>query len=333
VTSPEQRNRRVTISDVAAHLGVSRATVSYALTRPDRVGEETLARVQEAIDVLGFRGNAAARQLRVGKSQAVAMVVSDASNPIFSAVAEGATEAADARGEFILMANAAEDVERERRYLEFFEAQQVSGIVIAPVAELPDVAVRIRERGTPVVHLGSEDPPFRLPFVTGDDEEGGYQAIRHLVDRGRRRLLFVSGPALQFRFRRHGAFRAAAELGVQLPERQLRSATIAEAYRAATELLAAGPLEFDGVFAGNDLIGIGFIHAALARGIRIPEDVAVIGYDDIAFAETTIVPLTTVRHDMRAMGHDIVKLLTLGPDDLPAVRHRPEIVERRSTAT
>jgi LacI family transcriptional regulator len=328
---PEVR-RRVTISDVAEHLGVSRATVSYALTRPDRVAAETLERVQEAIAALGYRGNAAARQLRVGHSQAIAMVVSDAANPIFSAVADGATAAADERGDFILVGNASEDLERERKYLEFFEEQQVSGIVIAPVAELPEVAVAIRERGTPVVHLGTENPPFRLPFGTGDDDAGGHLAIQHLTDIGRRRLLFIGGPALQFRFRRQGAFRAAKELGIELVEIEIPAATIKDAYQATLRLLESGAFPHDGVFAGNDLIGIGFIHAALEHGVNIPGAVAVVGYDDIAFAETTIVPLTTVGHDMHAMGVDLVKLLAREPgDELASIRHPPVLTQRRST--
>lgn len=329
--SPKRvRPRRVTISDVATHLNVSRATVSYALTQPDRLSDDMLRRVQKAIDTLGYRRNAAARQLRVGQSRAIAMVVSDAANPIFSAVAAGASAAAE--GDFIVMANSADDVKRERRYLQFFEEQQVRGIVISPTAELPSEAVAIMERGTPVVHLGTAIPPFRLPFVTGDDTAGGHLAISHLVEIGRNRPLFLGGPARQFRFRREGAFGAAKEHGVPLKEYDVGAATIRDSYRASLDLIRSGRLSFDSVFAGNDLIGIGFLHAAHEAGLHVPRDVALVAYDDIDFAETTIVPLTTIRHDMHAIGEDVVRLLDWSPDqELVPIRHAPELVRRQST--
>lgn len=326
------RPHRVTIRDVADHVGVSRSTISYALTQPDRLSTDMLRRVNEAFELLGYRPNAAARQLRVGRSRAIAMVVSDASNPVFSAVATGATGAAEDANNFVVLADSADDVERETRSLKFFEEEQVRGIVISPVDELPAEAITIMERGTPVVHLGTAIEPYSLPFVTGDDEAGGHLAVSHLVEIGRSMPLFLSGPARQFQFRRAGALRAARDYGVKLQELEVATATIRDSYAASLALIRSGRLAFDSVFAGNDLIGIGFLHAAHDAGVHVPRDVALVAYDDIDFAETSIVPLTTIRHDMHAIGRDIVSLLEWVPGQpITPIRHAPTLVRRQST--
>ncbi len=322
----------MTITDVAAHAGVSRATVSYVLTRPQRVSGDVRERVRASIEELGYRGNAAARQLRVGESQSIAMIVSDAANPIFSAVAQGAQKAANADGKFVLTADSAEDVDTEERYLELLEAQQVAGILIAPVAELPPLAVEIAERGTPVVHLGTEVGTPVLPFVTADDDAGGYLAMSHLIAVGRRRPLLLRGPLQQFVHRRRGALRAAGERGLTVSDIELPAATTRLAYEATLRLLdeRSGDLP-DSAFAGNDLIALGMLHAFLDSGIRVPQDIAVVGYDNIEFASTAIVPLTTIEHDMGAMGADAIRLLAPYAGTPPSSLYPPVLVRRQST--
>ncbi|GAA1946645.1 LacI family DNA-binding transcriptional regulator [Microbacterium aquimaris] len=326
------RPQRVTIADIAAYVGVSTATVSYALNDPTRVSAETLERVRAAVEELGYTGNEAARQLRRGRSNAVALIVNDAANPAFTAFETGAEHAAAVTGHFILNANSSDNASRELAYLRFFESQQVGGIVIAPVGELPDEAIAIADRGTPVVslgHLGSRSP---VPSISGDDLAGGETAMTHLLAAGRRRPMFVGGPRAQFELRLRGAEQAAARRGVAVRALTLEAATVEAGHRAVCALSDDELAGYDAVFAGNDLLAIGVLHALIERGVDVPGRIALVGYDDIEFAQLAVVPLTTVRHDVSAMSRAAVEAAVSGGATRPVHREfPPELVVRRST--
>ncbi|MHB1173217.1 MAG: LacI family DNA-binding transcriptional regulator, partial [Lacisediminihabitans sp.] len=198
------KRRAVTITDVATRAGVSRATVGYTLTTPNRVSDEVRERVEKVIEELGYKGNAAARQLRKGRSSAIALIVSNAANPVFAVVAGGAERESARQGGFMLLANSAEDVQRERDYIGFFESQGVSGILIAPVLDVPPELSELQSRGTPFVLIGIQPGPHSYPSISGDDEQGGYMAAMHLIDQGRRRLAFIGGPYRQINNRYKG---------------------------------------------------------------------------------------------------------------------------------
>ncbi|MEV8268374.1 LacI family DNA-binding transcriptional regulator [Microbacterium sp. NPDC076911] len=327
-----ERPQRVTIADIAKHVGVSTATVSYAINQPSRVSAGVVLQVNEAIALLGYRGNAAARQLRVGRSEAIALIVNDASNPAFTAFAAAAETEAALTGRFILLANSSDDPTRELAYLRFFESQQVGGIVLAPVGEVPEELSEIANRGTPVVSLGNLGGASSVPFVSGDDHAGGVVAMKHLIHLGRRTPLFVGGPLPQFRYRHQGAEQVAAAAGRVLESHALAAATVKEAFRAISAMPLEQLLSFDSVFAGNDLLAIGVLHALHDRGVRVPEQIAVIGYDDIEFAELAIVPLTTVRHDAAAMGRAAIRT-AIGPKATTSQTYPPQLVVRRSTVS
>lgn len=324
------RPQRVTIADIAAHVGVSTATVSYAINHPSRVSAGVVSQVTDAIALLGYRGNAAARQLRVGRSEAIALIVNDAANPAFTAFASAAEIEASLTGRFILLANSSDDPTRERAYLQFFESQQVGGIVLAPVGEVPDELSAIAERGTPVVNLGNLGNASSVPFVSGDDRAGGVVAMQHLVDIGRRKPLFLGGPLPQFLYRQQGAEQVAAAANLVLHSHALQAANVKEAFSAISAMDASDLLRFDSIFAGNDLLAIGVLHALHHRGVRVPEQIAVIGYDDIEFAELAVVPLTTVRHDAADMGRVAIRTV-IDPIANESVTYPPQLVVRSST--
>lgn len=326
-----------TISDVAQHAGVSRATVSYALTQPERLSSAMLVRVTAAIDELGYVRNNVARQLRVGRSQALGFIVSNAANPFFTELALGAEEEAARRGYYILVANAHEELERERDYVAFFESQQVSGVLIAPIGEVPGELLDLRERGTPFVLVGVPPTPQDYPSISGDNVIGGYLAASHLIDQGRRNLLFAGGSHHNVDSRREGARKAMAEAGgnVHMEFVDVEHQTAGAGERVARDLLARGPGGLpDGIFAGNDLIALGILHVLINGGVRVPEDISLIGYDDIEFAEFAIVPLSSIRHPSRIVGASAVRLL-LGDngDELQGIdpRFAPELVIRGSS--
>jgi LacI family transcriptional regulator len=314
---------------VARRAGVSRATASYALTRPDRVAADTLERVQAAMEELGYVRNNVARQLRVGHSPALGLILSNAANPNFAELAEGAEEEATRHGRFILVANCREDERRERDYIGFFEQQRVSGIIIAPVDEVPDQLVELGQRGTPFVLVGSSSLPHRYPAISGDNEQGGYLATSHLIAQGRRRLAFVGGPHHNVQSRWEGAQRAAGRhAGVHLEAIRVPQQT-AQAGEAVARRLLERPRDQmpDGIFTGNDILALGLLHTLIGGGVHVPADVALVGYDDIPFAEIAIVPLTTVRHPSAALGAAAVRLL-VGAEPEPVVEPDPRFAPR-----
>jgi LacI family transcriptional regulator len=300
-----------TVGDVAARAGVSRATVSYAFTQPNRVSPELRRRVLAAADELGYVGNDAARRLRVGHSLALGLLVSSTSNPVYAEIAAGAEAEAATHGRFILVANSDESPERERAYINFFESQQVSGVVAAPVGDVPTEA------------------------ISGDNERGGYLAASHLLAQGRRRLLFVGGTHPHIDLRLAGARRAVAEsmapASLEVVRVQVQTAKVGETVaRTLLERPRSGLP--DGILAGNDLLALGLLHGLIVAGVRVPEDLSLVGYDDIEFADFAIVPLTSIRHPSAALGASAVRIL-LGIEDEEDTRGRfdPQLVVRATS--
>ncbi len=332
----------VSVRDVAATAGVSVGTVSNVLNRPDKVAAATVERVQAAIDALGFVRNDAARQLRAGRSRSIGLVVLDAGNPFFADVARGAEARADEEHLSVLLGNSDEDASREDGYLDLFREQRVNGVLISPASD--DVAKlrRVQDAGTPVVLVDHEIPGTDFFSVSVDDVEGGYLAARHLLDVGRRRLAFVAGPLsiAQVANRLAGARRAVAEVdGAVLEVIEQPALTVLQGRDAGEAIVrreAAG--RPDAIFAANDLLAVGILQAlTMFSDVRVPGDIALVGYDDIDFASATVVPLTSIRQPAQLIGHTAVELLLRSIDDPDGdyerrVRFQPELVVRASTA-
>ncbi|SDG64657.1 LacI family DNA-binding transcriptional regulator [Microbacterium sp. 77mftsu3.1] len=329
----------VSVKDVARAAGVSVGTVSNVLNRPAKVSPATVERVHAAISALGFVRNDAARQLRAGRSRTVGLVVLDTANPFFAEVARGAEERAAAHGVTILLGSSGQDAARENAYLDLFREQRVNGVLLTPLALDDARAETLETAGVPIVLLDAE-ADGDLPSVAVDDVEGGYLAVQHLLQQGRRRILFAGGPASvrQVADRLEGARRALAEV----PEASLEVAGTDEltvlAGRLVGEQLARRDAAErpDGVFCANDLLAVGVLQGAGILGsLRVPEDLALIGYDDIDFAQSTVVPLSSIRQPAREIGAaavDALFALLEDPDAEPQrIRFRPELVVRAST--
>ncbi len=321
------------IRDVAARAGVSVGTVSNVLNRPEKVARDTVERVHAAIAALGFVRNDAARQLRVGRSRSIGLVVLDVGNPFFTDLARGAEERAAREGFTVLLGNSDENAERERAYLDSFEEQRVHGVLISPLGEVGDRLERLKEHGIPTVLVDRGAEAFSS--VSVDDVAGGYSAVRHLIEIGRRRIAFVAGPLTigQVSDRLEGARRAAAEGGATLEVIERDSLTVLQG-RAAGEQLRDRPKDErpDAVFAANDLLAVGVLQAfSLMGSVRVPEDIALVGYDDIDFASATVVPLTSIRQPSRLIGSRAVELLVEAPETPEHVVYQPELVVREST--
>ncbi|KJL39314.1 Ribose operon repressor [Microbacterium ginsengisoli] len=332
----------VSVRDVAEAAGVSVGTVSNVLNRPDKVSAETVARVHRAIDLLGFVRNDAARQLRAGRSRSIGLVVLDMRNPFFTEVARGAEERASTDDLTVLMANSDEKQDREDRHIELFEEQRVFGMLVTPVYDSVPKLRAVRDRGTPTVLVDRESRDGSFASVAVDDLAGGTLAASHLLDVGRRRLMFVGGPVSirQVADRLEGAQGAvAAHGGASLEFVGTRALTVEEGRVAGAQILArpvsARP---DAIFAANDLLALGLLQSlVMTASVRVPEDIALIGYDDIDFAAAAVIPLTSVRQPAVLMGTTAVELLLAAAESPGGPTERvvfgPELVVRASTAT
>lgn len=329
----------VGVKDVAAAAGVSVGTVSNVLNRPDRVSARTVERVQKVIHELGFVRNDAARQLRAGRSRSIGLVVPDIGNPFFAEVARGAEDRAAEAGMTVLLGNSDENPDRQNAHLELFQEQRVNGILLTPASDELGSLERFVAGGMPVVLVDHEVEEDLYPSVSVDDVEGGRLAVQHLLDSGRRRIAFVSGPrsVQQVADRLRGAeIAVAAAEGATLEVVEQPSLTVLQGRAAGETLVARDASERpDAVFAANDLLAVGLLQAfSFGSGIRVPEDIAMVGYDDIDFASATVVPLSSVRQPARLLGWTGVDLLLKeldGGDHDRRVRFQPELVERESS--
>jgi LacI family transcriptional regulator len=328
------------VRDVAQRARVSVGTVSNVLNRPDKVAATTVARVVAAIDELGFIRNDAARQLRAGHSKTIGLVVLDVRNPFFTDVARGAEDKAQDAGLTVILGNSDEDTGRESIYLDLFEEQRVHGVLISPYGDITARLVRLRERGIPAVLVDRSSGDASFSSVSVDDVAGGRLAVEHLVERGRTRIAFVGGPLeiRQVADRLAGAREAVA----RHPEVSLEVVTIDAlsvlAGRGAGEELVARRREErpDAVFAANDLVAMGVLQALNMRGdVRVPGEIALIGYDDIDFASAAVVPLSSIRQPSALIGRTAVDILieqAADPTTPPRqVVFEPELVAREST--
>jgi LacI family transcriptional regulator len=330
----------VSVRDVAQRAGVSVGTVSNVMNRPDKVSPTTIERVQRAIAELGFVRNDAARQLRAGRSRAVGLVILDIGNPFFSELARGAEDQAARAGFSIILGNSDEKADRESRYLDLFEEQRVHGVLISPFGEVTQRLRHLRDRGIPAVLVDRTSPDLSFSSVSVDDVAGGRLAVEHLISTGRRRIAFVGGPMeiRQVTDRLAGSRRAtAAHSHVTLEVLETSALSVAAGNEVAAAILARASTDRpDAIFAANDLIAVGLLQALYMRGsVLVPDQIALIGYDDISFAQASVVPLSSIRQPSALIGATAVDILleeAADPSRAAAqIVFQPELVVRHST--
>ena len=331
----------VGMKDVARAAGVSVGTVSNVLNRPEQVSPETREQVESVIRRLGYVRSESARQLRAGRSRVMALLVLDMGNPFFVDIARGAERAGRAAGLGVMVCNSDQSPSTEADYLALFVEQRVRGVLVTPADSTGRSLEALRGRGIPFVLVDRQAPACGECSVAVDDVAGGALALGHLAATGHRSIAYVSGPAdlAQIRDRRAGALRAAAEAGLP-PEAVVEVAAgrldVAAGRDAGARLLglSARPTA---VFCANDLLALGVLQALYAAGVRVPEDIAIVGYDDIEFAAAAAVPLTSVRQPAEAMGALAAELLLEeSGEEAASHQHRqvvlqPELVVRAST--
>ncbi|MEX1336285.1 MAG: LacI family DNA-binding transcriptional regulator, partial [Candidatus Limnocylindrales bacterium] len=301
-----------TIRDVAERAGVSITTVSHVVNGTRKVEPATAARVETAIDELGYRPNALARSMRRGTTHTVGVVVPDIANPFFGDLARSLEDHMFEAGYSAIICNSDGDVEKEARYLEVLLSKQVDGLLLVAASQPSQGLLEIVEHGTPTIVVDRELDDLAVSQVMVANHAGGYLAGQHLLQMGHRDIGVIAGPgSLGTSARRLDGFRAAlAEAGVALPpERVARGDFRAASGRAAmVEWLRAAPPP-TAVFAENDLMAIGALSAAHALSIDVPAELSVVGFDGIAFGADVMPPLTTVSQSSDDMAAAAIELL------------------------
>ncbi|MEU3986150.1 LacI family DNA-binding transcriptional regulator [Streptomyces sp. NPDC026672] len=303
---------RITIADVARAAGVSKTTVSRVLNTRGEVDRSTATRVREVIDRLGYVPSSGAVGLARGRSRTVGMLVPSLTWPWMGEVVQGVVDTLEAAEYGLLLFTCNRGAESVARFTSQVSAGAFDGLLVVEPENTLDMLTALHRGGLPVVLIDDRAHHPEFPHVTATNREGGAEAARHLLSVGRFRPLVLAGP-MRFgcvRDRIEG-FRAgyAAQGRPLAPDAVVESDfTEPHAHDVVRRLLAEGR-EFDAVFAHNDVAAVGVLSALRAAGRRVPEDVAVIGFDDIPAARLTRPPLTTVRQPMRQMGETAARML------------------------
>jgi LacI family transcriptional regulator len=338
----EGATARVTLRDVARVANVHPGTASRALNEDTRalVNEDTARRVLEAAEKLGYRPNPIARGLKTNRSYTIGVLIPDLTNPLFPPILRGIEDRLEESGYTPLMANTDNDPERERIDWHAMRARQVDGIVAATARRDHQLLDDLLEAGIPLVLVNRRAPDSGVPSATADDRQGIRLAVEHLAGLGHKRIAHIAGPLeLSTGLDRHEGFHEAMrDLGLE-PDPGLvvvtRAFTEAEGARACAELLdrGGGPTA---IVAANDLIALGCYDVFAERGLVCPDDISVVGFNDMPFAGRFQPPLTTIRIPHYEIGMAAAELMLerLLNNGTPArdVRLEPSLVVRASTA-
>jgi LacI family transcriptional regulator len=334
---------RVTLRDVARVSGVHPGTASRALNEETRalVNEDTARRVLEAAEQLGYRPNPIARGLKTNRSYTIGVLIPDLTNPLFPPILRGIEDRLEESGYTPLMANTDNDPERERIDWHAMRARQVDGIVAATARRDHELLDELLESGIPVVLVNRRAPDSGVPSATADDRQGIRLAVGHLAELGHERIAHIAGPLeLSTGLDRHEGFHEAMrELGLE-PDPELvvvtGAFTEAEGAKACAELLdrGAGPTA---IAAANDLIALGCYDVFAERGIACPDEISVVGFNDMPFAGRFQPPLTTIRIPHYEIGMAAAELmlenLLNGGAPPRDIRLEPSLVVRGSTVS
>ncbi len=332
----------MTLSDVAKRAGVSIATVSYVMNDRGGVGERTRANVLRIADELGFRLNRVASGLRTGRTHVLGLVLADITNPFYPEIAGGVIAAAAEAGFQVFLSHGGTNGGLDGEVVQALCDHQCGALIFTSLVMsdgplLSDVV----PPDVPIVQIVRRIPGIRADFVGIDDRAGAREAAQHLIDLGHRDVAILAGPsASSASSERMAGFREALdETGIELlPDSVLEcSLTVDAGYRAARQLLESRRRPPGAVVCGNDLIALGAVDAFLAHGLSVPDDVSIAGYDDIWFASSRLVQLTTVRQPRHEMGRAAVALALerlADPNLLPReVIMKHELVVRRTTSS
>jgi LacI family transcriptional regulator len=335
-----------TISDVARHAGVSTMTVSRVVNGTGYTSAETRARVEAAIDELGYVPNALARQLRSKRTKSIALLVSDISNPFFTTIARGVEDFFVSHGYSVMFCNTDEDAAEEERYLLMLIERQIDGVLLVPARSSGESFELLHTHRVPVVVIDRRVATRNVDSVRCDSEAGAHALVQHLVELGHRRIAVLTGSESisTSADRVAGARRALQEAGLELPDDLVHyggfnygKSNQADGHRMALEMLAVPGDRPTAVLCANNFIGFGALRALRESGLRVPDQISVVAFDDLPEEWIAEPFLTVARQPAYEIGYRAATLLM----DLIAGTRQPagesvilpfELIIRRSSA-
>ncbi len=315
------------LTDVARHAKVSTATVSRVINNSDKVTPETNAAVQRSMAQLGFKPNRVARRLRqrTGVRHLLGLIIPDIQNPFYAEMARGVEDIAYAHRFAVMLCNSDENLAKEEFYIDVLRAESVDGIILPPISETDPVVHKLIEAGVPVVTVDRSLAQRAVDKVVVDNRRGAREAVEYLIKLGHRRIGLITGrlDVSTSRERLRGFKEAMSAHNIPLRENYIRGGDFKQSSgRAlAEELLGLSPPP-TAFFVLNNLMTMGALEAIHRRKLRIPKDIAIIGFDDLPWAEALDPPLTVVRQPAYEVGQAAAKLLLDRlSDPLKAVTH------------
>ena len=328
---PRRKGRAPTVRDVARRAGVSTSTISHVLNRTRFVSDELRERVLAAMHELNYEPNAAARMLTLRRSNTIGLIVSDIRNPFFASVARGVEDVAQENSYTVVLCNSDEDLLRESACLKALQTRQVDGVLLASAGVSDAHLSRLIHAGYPVVLVDRELPHLAVPSVVLDNEGAAYGAVRHLIVCGHRRIAMISGRASisTTTERVAGYKRALLEAGLEVDSRLIVSG---ESTSEGGVQATLGVLDVDppptAIFSGNNLMSIGALHAIGSRGLIVPDDIALVGFDDFPFpwSDAFRPHLTTVAQPTYELGRRAAEMLVQRLNHLDGAVAPPERV-------
>lgn len=299
-----------TIKHVAARAGVSFTTVSHVVNGTRPVSDQVRSKVEAAIAELGYVPSGVARSLRVRATGTLGLLLPNASNPYFAELARGIEDHAERNGYSVILCNSDDDIDKQLRYLRVLLERRIDGLIVATVASDAAFAEALANLRVPLVLVDRSLDGVDADQLRVDHEQGAYLATRHLLELGHRRIVCIGGPASTqvAQLRAAGYQRALAEAGIEA-KAVVDCPFTSPAGHAAAQTLLSAELRPTAIFAGNDMIALGVLRAAAERGLQVPQQLSVVGFDDIEVSRYLHPALTTVGQCIGQLGEQVAARL------------------------
>jgi DNA-binding LacI/PurR family transcriptional regulator len=326
-----------TIYNVAKEAGVSIATVSKVINRTGSISERTRKKVFQVMKKLNYQPSVVASALTGKQTKTIGLIIPDISNPFFAEIARSIEDRSHEQGFNVIMCSTDNNEEKEKRYLSVLTRQRIDGLVVASAFRSTSLIEDMMKQSVPIALIATKIPKLSIHTVTVDDYKGGYIAASYLLSLGHKKVAIIVEDARSNQPRLHAFKDVMLEAKIPIPDHYViqTEATIQKGYGSAKQLLSLQERP-TAIFACNDLLAIGAMQAAKEAGIRIPQDLSIIGFDNTVLSVTTAPMLTTVAQPMKEMGAKVVDLLIQEMEESKLHKEclllSPELIIRQSTA-
>jgi LacI family transcriptional regulator/LacI family repressor for deo operon, udp, cdd, tsx, nupC, and nupG len=332
-----------TLKEVAKKAGVSITTVSRVINGSAKVNEETRERVQKAMTQLEYQPNRVAQRLRAsnGRSKLLGLIIPDIQNQFYSNIVRGIEDVTYGNDYAVILCNSDENPNKERFYLEVLKSESVDGIILPPIQQFGEEIENLINLGLPIVCVDRKLMRKKVDTVVIGNEKGGYDAVNHLIELGHKKIAILTS-SLQFSSfneRQKGYERALKQNGIEIDKRLIKEGDprSSETARALTDDLLSLDTPPTAIFATNNLMTLGVLEALNKHNLKIPDDISIVGFDDLPWARAISPPLTTVKQPAYEMGRRAAELFFKRVEDPSrepeVIVMDPKLIIRESTAS